>query len=159
MAAMGAYKRTIKVSKTTAQDLSIAIYFRVHHPNGYDVNRNNIYNEPTKNARPFVLAGVQEYLHLFFQYARSAIRIPAGRCGNANSTPFLTNAAKQSVCDAILANFNPNSDLIDFNRPCLHKLVDKAHLVNDPTEVIPASVTTELSLNRRASTRSSPPAG
>ncbi|MFC1588600.1 hypothetical protein ACFL54_09845, partial [Planctomycetota bacterium] len=115
---LGALKRTVTVNNELALDLAAEIYARIHN-----------------DDKPFrIWQEFQEFIYDYFHCYDLKVRRPSEE-GDVFSPPFLSNFARRYVADAILANFNPNSDLNDYNpNRTLFKYVDKADLLNDPCD-------------------------
>lgn len=139
---LGVYKKSIKVSRALGTgpddnlvvDLAEALHSRIH-ADGYDLNHDGDTDDPYEPRNPFrTWQEFKHFIYAYFQVDDPAVRVPRPEDeGDETLPPYLPNYAKRAVADAILANFNPNSDMIDYNpNRLLHKLVDKAHLVNSP---------------------------
>ncbi|MFC1586714.1 hypothetical protein ACFL54_00250 [Planctomycetota bacterium] len=124
---LGALKRSIKIEKDLAWQIAEALYHRIH--NGYDLDQNGTIAGPLEEMNPFrSWQEFKNYIYGYFDYQSLTSRYPT----EDGDDLLISNYARQSVADAILANFNPNSDMIDYNpNKTLFKHVDKAHLLND----------------------------
>lgn len=125
---LGALKKSVAVNRDLALRLADLIYRRIH-AGSVDVDGNGSTADAFEAQNPFrTWQEFQGFVRAFFGYDTLDARVPKA----AGSDPDFSNYMRRSMADAILANFNPNSDLIDYNpNKTLHKLVDKGHLVND----------------------------
>lgn len=94
------------------------------------------FDDPFESRNPFrTWQEFQCFIYEYFGYNDPQARVPVEN-GDLSRPPYVSNFARQSVADAILANFNPNSDLNSYNPGrVMYKLVDKAHLLNDDANI------------------------
>lgn len=132
---LGVLKLTTPVSHDLAADLAQKIYDRIH-VGPMDMDFDGSSTHPLEQQNLFrTWPEFKKFIYAYFDYDCVEAAVPTA----AGSHPFVSDFERKAIADAILANLNPNSDLIDFNpNKTIHKRVDKGHLVNNLDPLSPA---------------------